>query len=108
MAKFAGKIGFTETYESEPGVWTECITEHDYYGDILKQSRRWETASNTTNDTPTIQNTFSILADSFMYEHCYAMRYIKYLGQKWKVESVTIDRPRITITIGGLYNGSTT
>lgn len=107
MAKFAGKIGFSETFEDEPGVWKERIIERNYYGDILKQSRRWESASNTTNDTPTIQNTFSILADSFMYENCYAMRYISYLGQNWKIASVTIDRPRISITIGGLYNGKT-
>ena len=40
MAKFYGKIGYSETNETSPGVWTETIIERNYYGDLLRNFKK--------------------------------------------------------------------
>ena len=44
MDKFYGKIGFSSTKETSPGIWTEEIVDKEYYGDILRNSRRWQSS----------------------------------------------------------------
>lgn len=104
MARYSGKIGFSAPTLTAPGVWEEGpYTERTYKGDVLKNSRRWEGSGNV-NDNLRISNTFSIVADSFAYANIGYMKYITYLGAKWKIESVDIDHPRITISVGGIYH----
>lgn len=40
MAKFYGSIGFAKTTETDEGVWTEGITELNYFGDVVRNTRR--------------------------------------------------------------------
>ena len=42
MPKYFGKIGFMETRETAPDVWTEEITEREYSGDVLRVQKRWQ------------------------------------------------------------------
>lgn len=105
MAKFFGKLGFMETEETSPGVWEESIDERDYYGDIMRRSRRWEPVGDRENDDLNISNQFSILADSFAYENLHRLRYIEWFGTKWKVATVEVEYPRLIISVGGVYNG---
>lgn len=102
MAKYYGHIGFATQVESEPGIWTDVIERRPYKGDILRSGRRYETSENI-NDNFTITNSFSIISDAFLYSHIPAMRYIEYLGTKFKITSVEIERPRVTISVGGVY-----
>lgn len=102
--KFAGKIGFVIAEETAPDVYREQATEKTYYGDVLKNTRRWENGEGA-NDNLNITNSFSIVANDYAYKHAGEMRYIEWLGKKWKITNMTIDRPRITLTVGGLYNG---
>lgn len=104
MAKFYGKIGYAETVETAPGVWTEVITERNYFGDVIKNTSRWHTGENL-NDNLTINNELSVVADPYAYENFHAIRYIEWMGSKWKVTSITVLRPRLLISIGGVYNG---
>ena len=102
--KFYGKVGFVETVETSPGVWTEQITERYYYGDIIRDSRTLN-GSDRLNDNFTVSNSFSILADSYAYDNFQYVRYIEYLNCKWKVTTVdTSNRPRLIISVNGLYN----
>lgn len=103
--RYAGIIGFGETVEIEPGAWSLKITERPYYGDVKTNSRRWVEQNASTNDDLTLGNSFSVIADSFAYENLSAMRYITYLGEKWKITGVQIERPRISITIGDVWSG---
>lgn len=105
MAKYFGKLGFMETVETSPGVWEEQITVREYYGDILQITRRYVTDADKENDNLQIDNKFSILADGFAYEHLYALRYLEWFGTKWKVKTVEVNYPRLTVYIGGVYNG---
>lgn len=104
MAKFYGPIGFAELVETAPGVWKEQITEHNYYVDVLDNNRRLE-SSGDVNDNVTISNRFSILADPYASLNFHQMRYITYMGTKWKINNVGGTYPRLTLTAGGVYNG---
>lgn len=104
MAKFSGVIGYAQTVESMPGVWTETITERSYVGDVIKSTNRWEPSENL-NDDVTINNVISIIADPFANQNFYAMRYITWMGASWKIKNITVQRPRLILTIGGVYNG---
>ena len=40
MAKFCGVIGYAVTKETEPGIWEEQIVEVEYFGDVIRNTRR--------------------------------------------------------------------
>ena len=103
MAKWFGAIGFAETVETSPGVWQEQITEANYYGDVMRDSRTLQT-TDQLNDNVNIANKISIVADPFANQHFHNMRYATYMGAKWKVSTVEVQHPRLILTIGGLYN----
>lgn len=106
MAKFYGVVGYAETKETgSPGVWEEQVTERTYYGDVLRNTRRRDNANGQLNDNLNVNNLISILADAYAYDHFFAIRYIKWMGARWKVTDVEVQRPRLLLTIGGVYNG---
>lgn len=104
MAKFYGAIGYSITEEVKPGVYAEKITERMYYGDLQRNTRRLQTASQV-NDNVEISNEISIIADPFANENFHLMKYAEFMGTKWKVTSVEVQYPRLILTVGGLYNG---
>lgn len=104
MAKFYGKIGYSTTVEAVSGVWEEQIAEHQYYGELVRNMRKLQ-GSEYLNDNINIANEVSILADPFAYENFHSMKYIEFMGTKWKITSVEVQYPRLILTIGGEYNG---
>lgn len=103
--KFYGPIGFTETVETSPGVWEEVLVPHNYYGDVVRNSRRYEPSSDKLNDNLNITNQFSIVADVYAYQNFHKMRYVEWMGAKWKITSVdATNRPRLILEVGGVYN----
>ena len=105
MAKFYGNIGFAETVETEPGVWVEKMTVRPYYGDLVRNTRRLEN-SGGVNDNVNISNDISIIADPYANHNFHSIRYIEFMGAKWKVSNIEVRYPRLILTIGGVYNGS--
>ena len=103
MTRWCGVIGYAETLEIEPGVWSEEFTERKYYGDLLRNSRRIQ-GSQQVNDDITISNQISILADPYAVQHFHAIRYAELFGTKWKVSSVEVQYPRLILELGGIYN----
>lgn len=104
MAKFYGKIGYAITKETTPGVWVEEIVERSYYGDVIRNIRRLQGSENL-NDDINVSNEISIVADAFANQNFHSMRYVEYMGAKWKVSSVEVKYPRLILNIGGVYNG---
>ena len=104
MAKFFGKIGFLTTVEKPNSIWEEKVVEKPYYGDVLRNAARYD-SSDKLNDDFNINNQISIIADNFVFKNFNAMRYVTYLGVKWKITSATIEAPRVVLQIGGVYNG---
>jgi hypothetical protein len=103
MAKYYGKVGYAATDEIAPGVYGGII-ERSYYGDVLSLSRRL-TNSGEINDSITINNEISIVADPYAFSNFVNIRYVTWMGQKWKVSNVKVEYPRIILSIGDLYNG---
>lgn len=106
MAKYYGKIGFLETAETVPGVWSEQITERYYYGDVIRKSLRWQT-SDKVNDDLNISNQFSIVADTFAITKLNCMRYLEWMGVLWKITDIDVQLPRLILSVGGVWNGQT-
>lgn len=104
MAKFYGIIGYAESVEVEPGIWEEEMTERRYYGDLIRNTRRLQ-SSDKVNDDITTSNEISILADPFAYENFHSMRYVEFMGTKWKVVNIDVQYPRLILSLGGVYNG---
>lgn len=104
MAKFYGTIGYVKTVETEPGMWEEQKIERQYSGELVKNTCRLE-SSGGVNDNVNISNEVSIVADPYAYENFHAMRYIKFMGAKWKISNAEVRYPRLILTIGGVYNG---
>ena len=103
--KFYGKIGFRETEESSPDVWTSNIQEYPYKGDVLKLGRTL-TSENEINDSVKISNRISIVADPYARKHFFDILYVYWQGAKWKVITVDVEFPRLILALGGLYNES--
>lgn len=104
MSKYFGKIGYGVTEETRPGVYESQIVEKEYYGDIVRNSRRLDNGSKV-NDDLNINMILSIVADPFAYQNFHQLKYVEYMGAKWKATSVEPQYPRMTITLGGVYNG---
>jgi hypothetical protein len=104
MAKFDGLIGYVISEQTAPGVWTNVPTERRYMGDIIRDTRRWETGKNL-NENLNVNNQFSIVADAFAYENVKVMQYVKWMGVAWKITSFEVQRPRLILSVGGVYNG---
>lgn len=111
MAKFFGTIGFSSGDQigtgSDEGIIRELpVVERAYYGDIIQNSRKLEQGIDV-NDDINVSNRISIVADAYAQEHFYNMKYVDWMGAKWKVTNVEVQRPRLILTIGGVYNGPT-
>lgn len=104
MAKFYGNVGYIETVEIEPGLWEEQIKERPYFGDVTRNTSRFQ-SSGDVNDDININNSISILADPYANENFQYMKYVEFMGTKWKITNAEIQYPRILLTIGGVYNG---
>lgn len=105
MAKFYGKIGYIGTVESEPGYWEEKAIEREYYGDLTRNTSRYQNGGKV-NDDIVINNILSIVADPYANKNFQHIRYINWMGAKWKVTNVEVQYPRLILTLGGMYNGT--
>lgn len=104
MAKFYGAIGYAVTEETKPGVWKEQITERMYFGDLTRNTRKLQ-STDQLNDDINVANEVSIVADPFANENFHSMKYVEFMGAKWKITSVEVQYPRLILTVGGVCNG---
>lgn len=105
MARWFGKVGYSKTVETVPGVWTPQNTEIEYFGDVNRNSTKWTGNSESTNDNLTINVQISIVADPFAIEHFSSIKWIEYMGAKWKIVNAEPQLPRILLSLGGEWNG---
>lgn len=105
MAKFAGNVGFVIETVSD-GVYTPQSIERFMTGDVLNVRKNKESGSKV-NDDITLGNRFSLVGDAYARQNFMQIRWIEWMGQKWKVDSISLDNnaPRIEVTLGGPWNG---
>lgn len=107
MAKFYDVVGYAFAKEGtgeHEGIMEDYTIERRYFGDVLRNTRRYEAGSDIL-DNLRINNQISIVADAYAYEHFFAIKYVKWMGTYWVVTNVEVQRPRLLLTIGGVYNG---
>ncbi len=104
--KFYGPVGFVEKTEKRPGVSTLTPVEYNYAGDVLRRSIRYK-SNDSVNDDISPENQISILSDPYARNHVGAMRYVKWMGTAWKITDISMQYPRLILTLGGPYNGAT-
>ena len=108
MAKFYGPIGFVISVETEKGsgIWEDVVIERNYRGDVIRSYKRWNNGEHLNSDLD-VSNTISIVADPYASAKIFAIRYVKWLGGYWQVTNVEVQPPRLSLSIGGVYNGPT-
>jgi hypothetical protein len=104
MARFYGRIGYGESVETAPGVWTDEITERLYYGDVVRVQRNLREGEQLNFDL-NVQNSISIVADAYANDHFFAIRYVEWAGVFWTVSAVEVQSPRLILRLGEVYNG---
>jgi len=105
VAKWFGKIGYIIHEQTAPSVWKNRDEVREYFGDVIRNTSRWSSNPNSTNDDLNIDNQISIVADQFAYQNFHSMKWVEFMGAKWKITKVEVQHPRLILTIGGVYNG---
>lgn len=106
MSKWYGKVGYGYTRETEPGVWVAGVTERSYYGDLNRVVSSTQ-AGESLNDDIVLKHDLTIIADAYALQNFSNMKYVTIMGTRWKVKSVEVERPRLALSLGGVYNGPT-
>jgi hypothetical protein len=102
--RFHDVIGYGHEVETSPGVWETTITEMTYQGDVIRNSRQLDNGQKV-NDDLSVSNSISVVADAYLNENFIDIKYIKWLGRYWTVTDVTVQPPRLLLSLGGAYNG---
>lgn len=106
MDRFYGIVGFVSDTDMGGSVWVQQPIERMYYGNVIRNRKQWETSQNL-NDDISVTNQISIVSDDFMCANIANIRYVQFGGANWRVTSIEELRPRILLTLGGVYNGPT-
>lgn len=111
MAKTSGVVGFAITEEKTVngqgiGVWEDKVVEQAYRGELVRNTHKLST-SGEVNGTLVLNKDVSIVADIYALQNYQNIVYFKFAGddRAWRVENVEPNRPRINLTIGGIWNG---
>ena len=106
MARFYGAVGFVTIQETAPSVYVEVPVERVYAGDVLQFGRNLESSGKVNGDIQTT-NKISLVGDPFINENVHYIRYVIWMGTRWNVSSISVEMPRLVLTLGGIYNGPT-
>ena len=104
MSKFSGSIGINRgAIETAPGIFEPTIEEVEVVGEIRNQVARWQ--SHEQRDTVSARHVLSIVTPEDSIIDFTEVVYIIWQGRKWSAVAIQYKRPRIELTLGGLYNG---
>lgn len=106
MTRFHGLVGYGETIKIRPGVFEDKIVERPYFGDVKRIARKLQVGEKIVGDIK-VQNSISVMADAYAIDHFFNIRYVTWSGVRWEVTDVEVNRPRLELRLGGVYNGPT-
>jgi hypothetical protein len=105
MAKYSGNIGFIDSVDTSPGIWEQQIVAvRKYTGDVIHVSRR-SAGDDQVNENVRLSNVIKIVADAYANNNFQFIAYVEWRGVKWKITDVEVSRPRLILTLGGVYSG---
>lgn len=104
MPRFRGYIGLNRgPEETDPGIFVPVIQEIEVTGEIRYSGPRW--TGQAMRDSLSAQHILSIVTPEDKVVEFTEVVYIWWQGRQWSVVSIEYERPRVKLTIGGLYNG---
>lgn len=101
--RFVGEVGFADTVETSPGIFEEQITPRRYRGTVTTDAHRL-TVDDTVNGQIKTGAIISVLADKELLTRAFDVRWVMYLGVKWKPSYVDIRHPRVVFTLGDRFS----
>lgn len=104
MAKYAGLVGYVTQEQKVPGVWSSVENPRMMKGDILRQYSTNQDGSKVNGDV-SFNHRISLIGDAYSFANYFSIKWIQNDNIKWKVTSIEIQRPRIIVSLGGVYNG---
>lgn len=105
MAKFAGLVTYVVTKETVPGVWAEVAESVTMRGDIIRKGAVVQNGDKV-NDDVVLNHRVSLVADDYALGNYQDIKRIQIDGREWNINNIEVQRPRIIVTVGGLWNGN--
>lgn len=106
MARFYGKVGFGQQVEVSQDTYDYQVTERYYYGDVIRNALDMRQSDKINYDLST-GNSISIISNGYADANFNHMIYLEWMGVLWTIRQVEVQRPRLIIRLGEVYNGPT-
>jgi len=104
MSRFWGSIGISRgPVETAPGVFKQNIEEVSVTGEMRQLHLRWPQAG--MREGLSAKHVLSVVTPEDSVIDFTEVVYIVWQSRKWSVTSIQYKRPRVELTLGGLYNG---
>lgn len=106
MNRFAGIVGYGESQEIPEGssITVHVVTEHPAFGDVIRKVQR-ANYGDTVNGKLTAGHSISIVADEHASQNYAKIKYVLWGGQRWTVNTITVQSPRLILELGEVWNG---
>lgn len=112
MTKFSGLVGYGSQVETYPGVWDNSIREIRMRGDVIGQNVSITatdvngdgSSSSNVNSDIVFKHRISLIGDAHAFDNWFNMKWVEIGGAKLKVVGVEVRRPRLIITLGGIWH----
>jgi hypothetical protein len=118
MARFSGRVGFAIATEKMTvddqgdsvgtGIFIDSITERNLKGDVITERMKYTGVPNRLNDDLRPLHRISLVSDPFLMENLATIKYVVLLGVRYSVTDIEVRRPRVILSLGGVYNGPAT
>jgi hypothetical protein len=104
MARFAGSVGYVTQEEHVPGVWSPVETIKMMKGDVIRLSSTYQDNGKVNSDM-SLSHRVSLIGDAYAFENYFKLKWINFNGLKVEISAIEMQRPRIIVTLGGVWNG---
>lgn len=105
MARFSGLVGYVTQEENDSYVWVPVERSRLMKGDVIHQVSRYE-KGDKVNDDVILNHRISLIGDAYAFGNYFNIKWVEMDGIQWKVTSIEIKRPRIIVSLGGVWIGS--
>lgn len=100
--KYRGEVGFIINEETEPGIWKPYSMVQEVRGEVIQNTVSWN-EGDTINSDVKFQNRISIVLSNFLTQNMMALRWITYMGVRFKISKIELKPPRMIFTLGDEY-----
>jgi hypothetical protein len=104
MARYWGVIGINRgPVQTSPGILTPKIEEVQVSGEMRQERLNWPQAG--MREGLSARHVLSVITPEDSDIDFTEAVYISWQGRKWSVTSIQYKRPRVELSLGGIYSG---